>query len=106
MPKTKAFCKSIIFTCVFLSMATHGSAAENRADWMYQARWGVFMHYLGSTNLSAAEWNRMIEGFDVESLAEQLHSAGAGYLVITLGQNSGHYLSPNQTYDSFVGIRP
>jgi hypothetical protein len=39
-------------------------------------------------------------------LAGQLQSVGAGYLVITLGQNSGHYLSPNQTYDSLVGIRP
>jgi len=33
---------------------------------MYQARWGVFMHYLGSANLPAAEWNRMIDVFDVE----------------------------------------
>jgi hypothetical protein len=88
-------------------MATRVSAAENRADWMYQARWGVFMHYLAkSADLPVAEWNRLIEGFDVESLARQLQSVGAGYLVITLGQNSGHYLSPNRTYDSLVGIRP
>jgi hypothetical protein len=107
MPKPKALCTSIIFICVFLGMATRVSAAENRADWMYQAKWGVFMHYLGSSaDLPVAEWNRLIDGFDVESLATQLQSVGAGYLVITLGQNSGHYLSPNRTYDSFVGIQP
>jgi hypothetical protein len=48
----------------------------------------------------------MIDGFEVESLAGQLESVGAGYLVITLGQNSGHYLSPNRTYDALVGIQP
>ena len=107
MPKPNAFCTFIMLTCVFLCMATRVSAAENRADWMYQARWGVFMHYLGSSaDMPAAEWNRLIDGFDVDSLANQLQSVGASYLVITLGQNSGHYLSPNRTYDSFVGIQP
>ncbi len=107
MRKPKEFCAFVIFICAFFCMATRVPAAENRADWMYQARWGVFMHYLGSSaDLPAAEWNRLIDEFDVDSLAGQLQSVGAGYLVITLGQNSGHYLSPNRTYDSLVGIRP
>lgn len=90
-------------------MAQQGGAVarKNRADWMYRAKWGVFMHYLASSaSLPSAEWNRLIDGFDVETLAGQIQSVGAGYMFITLGQNSGHYLSPNRTYDSFVGIRP
>jgi hypothetical protein len=80
---------------------------SHRADWMYRAKWGIFMHYLAASDgLPVAEWNRLIDGIDAEALASQIASTGAGYFFITLGQNSGHYLSPNATYDSFVGIHP
>ena len=103
-PKT---CASIAVVCAVLLMAKPSQGAGNRADWMHQAQWGVFMHYLGaSADLPPAEWNRLVDGFDVEGLANQLESVGARYFVITLGQNSGHYLSPNRTYDSLVGIQP
>lgn len=83
------------------------SAIRKRVEWMYHTKWGVFMHYLASSpQLPAAEWNRLIDGFDVENLANQIQSVGAGHFVITLGQNSGHYLSPNSAYDSFVKIHP
>jgi alpha-L-fucosidase len=98
---------AVILALGLLCLARCGAAAEDRAEWLYQARWGVFIHYLGkSPDLSVAEWNRLVDGFDVEGLANQLQSAGAAYLVITIGQNSGHYLSPNRTYDVYVGIRP
>ncbi|OHB78275.1 MAG: hypothetical protein A2Z25_20055 [Planctomycetes bacterium RBG_16_55_9] len=83
---------------------------------MKDARWGVMTHYLADwkareTNESRnifgiAKWNEMIDRFDVEGLAGQLASVGAGYYLITLGQNSGYYLSPNEAYDRFVGIQP
>ena len=82
-------------------------AQPSRTDWFRKAGWGVFMHYLAEKpDLPVEEWNRRIDGFDVEGLARQLESVKAGYLFLTLGQNSGHYLSPNQTYDELVGIRP
>lgn len=56
--------------------------------------------------MTSEEWNRRIDDYDVEGLARQLGSTGARYFIITLGQNSGHYLSPNKTYDAFVGIHP
>jgi hypothetical protein len=78
-----------------------------RAEWMRQAGFGVFMHYLaGKPDLPVKEWNRLIDGFDVEGLATQLASVKARYFFITLGQNSGHYLSPNRAYDEFTGIHP
>ena len=83
------------------------AAQGRRTEWFRAAGWGVFMHYLAdSAELPTAEWNRRIDGFDVEGLARQLESAKARYFFITLGQNSGHYLAPNKTYDSFVGIQP
>ena len=83
------------------------------SEWFQQCGWGVFCHYLGTfpgadgkVGLSAEEWNRQVDAFDVKGLADQLRSVNAPYFCITLGQNSGHYLSPNATYDRYVGIRP
>ena len=82
-------------------------------DWLHDARWGVMTHYLGAppsskggAELTAEMWNKQVDAFDVNGLADQLASAGAKYLLFTIGQNSGHYCSPNATYDRIVGITP
>jgi hypothetical protein len=87
--------------------------AENRAAWMKQARWGVMTHYLADwiagTNgepMTVEKWNALVNGFDTEALAAQLESVGAGYYLISIGQNSGYYLSPNAAYDQITGIQP
>ena len=84
-----------------------------RTDWFHEARWGVMTHYLGAppssaggAELIAETWNRQVDAFDVEGLANQLASTGAKYLLFTIGQNSGHYCAPNATYDKIVGITP
>lgn len=81
--------------------------------WFREARWGVFMHFLAHQardttpdTTTAASWNQTVNGFDVEGLAQQLADAGAPYFFITLGQNSGFYLSPNAAYDKLVGRQP
>jgi hypothetical protein len=80
---------------------------------MAAARWGVMNHYLAdwiarSTHqpMTVERWNSLIDHFDVEALANQLQSAGAGYYQISIGQNSGYYLAPNPTYDRLTGILP
>lgn len=89
------------------------AAAEQRAEWLRDAKWGVMTHYLADwiarrdkTEMSVERWNEMIDHFDVARLADQLASIGAGYYLITIGQNSGYYLSPNASYDRLVGIEP
>jgi hypothetical protein len=81
-----------------------------RTDWFHRARWGVSSHYLAdfasntaSIDLMPEDWNRQIDAFDVEGLADQLAAAKVGYYMLTIGQNSGFYLSPNATYDRLVG---
>lgn len=81
-----------------------------RAAWFRAAKWGIFFHYLASpassseaAEMDAGQWNRRIDAFDVEGLARQLEEIKAGYFFITLGQNSGFYLSPNATYEGLVG---
>ncbi len=79
---------------------------RTNTDWLGHSKWGVFTHYLSPDALTSDQWNKQVDGFDVQGLACQLESVGAPYICITLGQNSGHYCSPNAAYDSFVGIRP
>jgi alpha-L-fucosidase len=80
---------------------------------MQQAGWGVMVHYLAdwkdrdhNLGLNVEKWNELVDRFDVEGLATQLKSVGAGYLIFTTGQNSGYYLAPNPTYDRLTGIKP
>ena len=86
---------------------------SDKTAWFAKCGWGVLCHWLGAppssnggAELSAEEWNRWVDVFDAKGLAEQLASVGAPYLFITIGQNSGHYLAPNATYDRYVGIQP
>jgi alpha-L-fucosidase len=82
---------------------------NHRTDWFQAAKWGVFTHYMADTVLKDATvetWNQAVNSVDVQALANQLGAVGAGYYVITLGQNSGFYCSPNAAYDRYVGIAP
>jgi len=84
---------------------------QDRAAWMKSARWGVMVHYLAdwrasvdSIKMNPTEWNKLIDRFNVDALAAQLKSVGAGYLIFTIGQNSGYYLSPNKTYEHLARV--
>jgi len=56
--------------------------------------------------MTVDRWNTLVERFDVERMAEQLKRVGAGYYIISIGQNSGYYLAPNAAYDKLTGISP
>ncbi|NQV31167.1 MAG: hypothetical protein HQ515_00650, partial [Phycisphaeraceae bacterium] len=71
-------------------------------DWFSAARVGVFIHFLPGDVKALAQ----VKDFDVEVLAAQLEAAGAKYLVLTLGQNSGSMNSPNPTYTQVTGYAP
>jgi hypothetical protein len=81
--------------------------------WFMDSKWGVFIHFLaapasssGGNDISVSAWNRRVDAFDTVGFAEQLETAGAKYIIMTLGQNTGHYCSPNASYDEIVGIQP
>ena len=81
-------------------------------DWLRDAKWGVFCHWLGMMPEidrrppTAEEWNARVEAFDLAGLVGQLVRIHPGYFIFTLGQNSGHFCSPNATYDRLTGIQP
>lgn len=89
------------------------ATGPDRTKWFADCGWGVFCHWLaaspsspGGAALSAEAWNRQVDAFDAKGLAEQLASIGAPYFFITIGQNSGHFLAPNATYDRYTSICP
>lgn len=91
-------------------------APRDRAAWMTEAHFGVMTHYLADWiarrenmpegKMTVERWNDLVDQFDVQGLADQVKGTGAGYYLITIGQNSGFYLSPNAKYDRIVGVRP
>ena len=96
--------KTTIFRLVaaWLLAATGSLMATPRnpnTDWLQQARYGVFMHLLPGD----ARQLDQVKDFDVAALARQLEAVGAKYFVLTLGQNSGYFNSPNATYDRVTG---
>jgi hypothetical protein len=96
----------ILFVALLLPLLLCAEQNSHRASWLRDARFGVFIHFLADPALSAEDWSKRIDAFDVQRLAEQLHTARARYLCLTLGQNSGHYLAPNLAYDRFAGSTP
>jgi hypothetical protein len=101
----------VILFCLFIA-GTHELAAQHPAEWMQKSRWGIMVHYLAdwrartdSLSMDTVKWNELIDSFDAETLAKQIDSTGAGYLIFTIGQNSGYYLSPNQVYYRLTGNR-
>lgn len=78
-------------------------------DWIKNAGLGVMLHFLKAVFVKEGgpkEWNEVVDHFDVERFAEDCKKAGAGFVMLALGQNDGYYCSPNSAYDSIVGVRP
>lgn len=69
--------------------------------WFHQAKYGVCVLLLGE----GPGWNEQVNRFDVTAFADEMSRAGAGYVLLTLGQNSGHYCAPNATYDKYTGYK-
>jgi hypothetical protein len=78
-------------------------------DWFRDAGFGIMVHYLSSNivhDKGSEEWNDAVDSFDTDDFALKASEAGAGFVMFTLGQNSGYYCSPNAAFDSIVGTSP
>ena len=85
-----------------LSLNLQAEPSNPNTDWFSQAKYGVFMHFLPSGSAGL----KLVEQFDAKALANQLEAMGAGYFVLTLGQNSGYFNSPNAAYERQTGYAP
>lgn len=86
---------------------------SSRNQWFEGKRYGLFAHYLAAPagnsmerDIGVSEWNRRVDAFDTKVLACQIREAGADYVGITIGQNSGYYCSPNRIYEELTEAVP
>lgn len=83
---------------------------NSNTDWM-AGHWGVGVHYLPSMydftgNGGSVVWNEAVNSFDVEKFSDSAQSAGASWVLFTIGHGSGYYAAPNATLDRFSGYQP
>lgn len=87
---------------------TKPDGTPNRAAWMAQGSFGVMTHYLlkpeGATpEEQAADLNRMVDNFDLDSYIAQFEATGADWLIFTLMQGTGFLSSKSEFIDN---LRP
>jgi lysophospholipase L1-like esterase len=87
---------------LLLSWCVQATPNNPNTDWLRDAHYGVFMHFLPADAAGLAQ----VKDFDVTHLARQLETLGARYFVLTLGQNSGFFNAPNAAYDRVTGYAP
>lgn len=92
----------VALACLTPVRRANATTNSPNTDWFASARYGVFTHFLPADPSGFAQ----VKAFDAEALAKQLEAMGAGYLVFTLGQNSGYFNAPNTTYDRVTGYAP
>lgn len=76
---------------------------DNRR-WLKEKGWGLFIHYLESLQnnpetpnnqgAGGTSWEECVNQLDVERLAQDVASTGAGYLVFTLQQQTRFACAP------------
>lgn len=77
----------------------------HRAAWLAEGSFGLMVHYLISPSgqtpgEKTAEFNRIVDGFELDTFIQQFDSTGADWLIFTIGQNTGYYCSPNAWLDA------
>lgn len=85
-----------------------------KAGWLGEKKWGVMVHWLhdqkeySQGNLFEPEitWEECVNGFDVKTFAETLHSLNAGYLIFTVMQGDRYMCAPNEAFDKIAGYTP
>ena len=68
---------------------------QHATDWFRDSKYGLFFHYL-------FDFDGM-KNFNAEKFAADVNQTGAGYVIFTLGQNSGFYCAPNPIYEELTG---
>jgi hypothetical protein len=88
----------------------------NAKDWFRDRKWGVFVHYLNSVQNNPAsanndgvgetDWNSCVNALDAGLVARQLSEINAGYLIITVHQQTQYMIAPNETFNNITGYKP
>ena len=114
---------SILTIAALLAGSAQALAGAGNTDWMVRGKYGVFLHYqyrilLGYSiktkpqfpepaQMTAREWNRLVDGFDVKGFADQMAQAKVAWVILCIDD---HYFawscSPNNTFSQYTGYPP
>jgi hypothetical protein len=100
-------------TCARTACTTCGSGGNlhnlNNDNWAGSLT--LFISYSADTRsqtvdkgYTPAQWNAAVNSFNVPSFAAQVQATGAKNILLMLGQNTGYYNSPNDTYEQYAGV--
>ncbi len=103
--RTAGICIALAAVAVALEGQAVGTG--HRAAWLADGSYGLMVHYLispaGDTaEAKTAEFDRIVDGFDLDGFVAQFESTRADWLIFTIGQNTGYYCSPNEWLDAHL----
>ncbi len=84
-------------------MPAERRAYEARVKWLHDAKYGIFFDYLSGGQWTPEEWSDWVDKVDVEKVADQAKAVGAGYVILTLGQNQIYCCAPNPVIAKYWG---
>ena len=97
-----------------------GLADTGDTSWMIKSKYGIFMHYQycillnysvktnpmlpNLSQMTAEEWNRFVDGFDVIGFADQMTEAKIGWVLFCIDDHFFAWTcSPNKTLNKYTG---
>jgi hypothetical protein len=119
----RAISGSVFTLIVILVCSAPAFAGSGDTSSLVQGKYGVFLHYqyrilLGYSiktkpqfpqpaQMTAAEWNRLVDGFDLMGFADQMAQGKVGWVMLCVDD---HYFawpcSPNKTFCEYTGYSP
>ncbi|RKP54439.1 hypothetical protein D7Z26_13905 [Cohnella endophytica] len=96
----------LIMSMLLSTLGNFASADANnpKTDFM-SGKYGIFQHYRYNYNGlggGLSNWNSQINSFNVNTWANNVAAEGVSWVMFTVGQGQGYYVSPNSKYDSVL----
>lgn len=80
---------------------------EKKLAWFHEAKYGLFFHFLApEEGMTIDRWNTMVDAADVEKFADQVKESGAGYVVLTVGQDQLYSCASNPVLEKLWELEP
>ncbi|WP_158602302.1 RICIN domain-containing protein [Cohnella endophytica] len=97
---------SLLLTMLLSVLVNFVSADANnpKTDFM-SGKYGIFQHYRYNYNGlggGLSNWNSQINSFNVNTWANNVAAEGVSWVIFTVGQGQGYYVSPNSKYNSIL----
>jgi hypothetical protein len=108
---------------ILFSLLTRGLAGTGDTSWMTEGKYGLFMHYQyrillnysirtdpimpTASQMTSTQWNRFVDGFDVNGFADQMAEARIGWVLFCIDDHFfGWQCAPNKAFCEYTGYAP